>query len=84
MVVTGRVQGVFYRASCADRARAAGVNGWIRNRFDGAVEAEFEGPPALVDALVAWCGQGPPGARVEGVRVTERTPTGEAGFRVVG
>ncbi len=84
MVVTGGVQGVFYRASCAGRAREAGLAGWVRNRPDGAVEAEFEGPSERVEAMVAWCAQGPPAARVEGVQVAERTPTGEAGFRVMG
>ena len=84
VVVEGRVQGVFFRASCAERARAAHVAGWVRNTIDGAVEAEFEGAPGDVAAMVMWCGQGPPSARVDEVRVAERSPTGEAGFRVVG
>jgi acylphosphatase len=83
VVVTGRVQGVFYRASCADRARAAGLGGWVRNRPDGAVEAEFEGPTERVEAILAWCRQGPPSAHVDEVLVSDREPAGERGFRVM-
>lgn len=82
--MTGRVQGVFYRASCAERARAAGLAGWVRNRPDGAVEAEFEGPPDRVGSIVAWCREGPRSARVDEVRVTDLEPAGETGFRVMG
>jgi len=80
--ITGRVQGVFYRASCAEAARARGVTGWVRNAPDGAVEAVFEGPDADVDALVAWCRKGPPSAVVGTVEVVEVPPTGATGFRV--
>jgi acylphosphatase len=83
VVVTGRVQGVFFRDSCRERARAEGVGGWVRNRGDGAVEAEFEGAPDAVDRLVAWCRTGPPRARVDAVAV-ERVPVlGDQRFRVV-
>jgi acylphosphatase len=82
--VTGRVQGVFFRASCAEVARARGVGGWVRNAPDGAVEAAFEGPVVDLDALVAWCRAGPPLARVEGIEVADETPIGETGFRVEG
>ena len=61
----GRVQGVFFRASCVERARALGLGGWVRNTLDGGVEAEFEGESDAVDAIVAWCAEGPPFARVE-------------------
>jgi acylphosphatase len=81
--VTGRVQGVFFRATAARTARALGVSGWIANGPDGAVEAAFEGPPGAIEDLVAWCRRGPEHARVEGVEVTDETPTGETGFRVV-
>ena len=83
VVVTGRVQGVFYRDSCREEARALGVGGWVRNRSDGAVEAEFEGPRAAVERLVSWCGQGPPRARVDAVGVTEIPPVGDHRFRVL-
>jgi acylphosphatase len=82
--VTGRVQGVSYRAATASEARRLGVVGWVRNRADGSVELEAEGPDDRVAALLAWCAQGPPAARVAAVAVEERSPTGgEAGFAVV-
>ncbi len=82
VVVTGRVQGVFFRDSCRERARAEGVAGWVRNRGDGAVEAEFEGGRDAVDRMVAWCHDGPVRARVDAVTVTEVTSLGERAFRV--
>ena len=84
VVVSGRVQGVFFRDTCQRQAAATGVAGWVRNRNDGAVEAAFEGDPAAVDARVRWCHQGPSGARVDAVAVTEEGPEGDRGFRVVG
>ena len=80
--ISGRVQGVFFRATCARRASALGLAGWVRNASDGSVEAVFEGPAEDVDAIVAWCRTGPSRARVEDVRITEEPPTGERGFRV--
>lgn len=62
--VSGRVQGVGYRASLRDEARRRGVNGWVRNRSDGSVEALLQGTPEAVEALLAWARRGPPGARV--------------------
>jgi acylphosphatase len=82
VVVTGRVQGVWFRDSCRERARAEGVGGWVRNRMDGAVEAELEGAPAAVDRVVAWCRTGPPRARVDAVDVTKLAPTGDPTFHV--
>jgi acylphosphatase len=81
--VSGRVQGVWFRDSCRERARAEGVGGWIRNRGDGAVEAEFEGPPAPVERMVAWCRTGPPRARVDAVDVTTVPTSGDPRFRVL-
>jgi len=83
VVVTGRVQGVFFRDSCRDRARTERVGGWIRNRDDGAVEAEFEGPPAAVERVVEWCRSGPPRARVDSVGVTEIPTIGDQRFRIL-
>ena len=82
VVVTGRVQGVWFRDSCQDEARALGVRGFVRNRADSAVEAEFEGPAAAVERMIDWCHTGPPRARIDAVN-TERIATiGEPGFRV--
>jgi acylphosphatase len=84
VVVSGRVQGVFFRDSCQRQAAATGVAGWVRNRQDGAVEAVFEGDDDAVDAMVTWCHQGPSHARVDQVEVTTEEPEGERGFRVAG
>jgi acylphosphatase len=80
--VSGRVQGVAFRASARREARAAGVAGYARNLADGRVEAVFEGEPGAVAALLAWCREGPSHARVEQVEVREETPEGLAGFDV--
>ncbi len=82
VVVSGRVQGVWYRQSTLEQARAAGIAGWVRNRADGRVEAELEGQPAAVATVKAWMEEGPPLAVVTGVEVTELEPAGEAGFGV--
>lgn len=74
-IVTGRVQGVSYRASAAHEARRLGLVGWVRNTPDGAVELEAEGDASSIDALVRWCHRGPPAARVTGVAVEERADT---------
>lgn len=84
VVVEGRVQGVGFRASCAARARAAGLRGTVRNLPDGRVEAVFEGPSDAVDELVAWCGRGPSSARVRRVHVVDEPTIGAETFRVVG
>jgi acylphosphatase len=78
--VRGRVQGVGFRASCAHRAEALGLGGWVRNRSDGSVEAVFEGPVAAVDAMVAWCREGPAMAKVTAVEVADEPVTGERAF----
>jgi acylphosphatase len=80
--IEGRVQGVFFRAGCAELARELGLVGWVRNALDGSVEAEFEGPSAAVERMLAWCREGPPHAHVDRVDVREDSPTGEQGFRV--
>ncbi|MFB6281371.1 MAG: acylphosphatase [Haloferacaceae archaeon] len=80
--VSGRVQGVYYRANTRDAARDAGVDGWVRNLDDGRVEAVFEGPREAVERMVEWCHEGSPAARVEDVEVTYEEPRGEDGFRV--
>ena len=82
VLVSGRVQGVWFRGACQEQARAVGVTGWVRNAYDGRVEAVFEGAPAAVDRMVAWCPEGPRHAEVTRVDVQVETPTGESGFHV--
>lgn len=83
MWVAGRVQGVWFRQSCADHARAAAVAGWVRNLRDGRVEAVFEGSEESVASLVAWCRAGPPRAEVTEVAVERERPEGLSGFSVM-
>jgi len=82
VVVSGRVQGVWFRDACRREAQARDVSGWVRNLADGAVEAEFEGAAPAVAQCVAWCRNGPPRAEVTGIDVTEIPPTGDPGFRI--
>ncbi len=63
VVISGRVQGVWFRGWTVDEATARGLSGWVRNRRDGTVEAVFEGAPEAVDAMVEACRTGPPAAR---------------------
>ena len=82
VVVRGYVQGVFFRDSTRRLALRHGVSGWVRNRPDGAVEAVFEGEPETVERLVAFAREGPRGAVVENVEVSEEEPEGLNGFSV--
>jgi acylphosphatase len=84
VVISGFVQGVGFRFAVERGATSRGVSGWVRNRPDGAVEAVFEGEPDDVEALVAFCRQGPRGADVERVDVRSESPEGLAGFHVSG
>jgi acylphosphatase len=83
IVVSGLVQGVFFRDSVRRRALEEGVAGWVRNRADGAVEAVFEGEPERVERLVEFARRGPRGARVEAVQELEEQPEGISDFRIV-
>ena len=82
LYASGRVQGVFYRADCARRARELGLGGFVRNLPDGRVEAAFEGPPDAVDRMVAWCRTGTQWSEVRDLEVSEEPATGEGEFRV--
>lgn len=85
VIVTGRVQGVFYRATAMQTAQRLGLTGWVRNLPDGGVEAVAEGPRESVRDFVDWCGMGPPSARVDSVDERWGEATGEfQTFRVVG
>ena len=76
IVVRGRVQGVFFRASARDEAERLGLCGEVRNLPDGSVEAVAEGPREKIEAFVSWCRRGPPAARVEDVQVRWSKATG--------
>jgi len=80
--VTGRVQGVFFRATTRDRAQELGVDGWVMNLDDGRVEAVFEGNPDAVDAMVDFCYEGSDMASVSTVEVEEEEPEGIDGFEI--
>jgi acylphosphatase len=82
VIVHGLVQGVFFRDSTRRLAQRHGVSGWVANRPDGAVEAVFEGEADAVERLVAFSREGPRGAQVKSVEVTEEKPEGLAGFAV--
>ena len=85
LVVRGRVQGVFYRASAQREARQNGLCGWVKNRADGTVEMVVEGEENQVKDFLAWSQTGPSTARVDRVETKWRSYTGEYGdFRIVG
>ncbi len=69
VTISGRVQGVFFRAATRDEARARGLKGWVRNLPDGRVEALFEGDRRLLENMLIWCKKGPPFAHVTSVEV---------------
>ena len=82
-IIVGIVQGVFFRAHTQQEARRWGVAGWVRNRYDGTVEAVFEGKREAVEAVITWCHSGPPHASVDKVMVTWEDYTGVfSGFSV--
>ncbi|MEF8881172.1 MAG: acylphosphatase [Halapricum sp.] len=80
--VSGRVQGVFFRATTRNTAREQGVDGWVKNLNDGRVEAVFEGPEEDVEAMVEFCHEGSTQARVEDVDVEYEEPKGLNGFEI--
>jgi acylphosphatase len=82
VIVSGDVQGVFFRDTCRRGALDVGATGWVRNLPDGTVEAVFEGEPGPVDRLVAWAGRGPRQAVVDRVEVTQEEPEGLIGFEI--
>jgi acylphosphatase len=82
VLISGLVQGVFFRDSCQRMAERHGVRGWVRNLPDGSVEAVFEGDAEEVGQLVEWSRCGPRSAVVEDVRVRPEPPEGLTGFQV--
>lgn len=77
LTVSGRVQGVAFRANTAAVAKTLGVTGWVRNLPDGRVEAVAEGPADAIDRFVAWAHQGPTRARVDELREVRSAATGD-------
>jgi acylphosphatase len=82
VLVSGRVQGVGYRYGLRQAAVAAGVTGWVRNRADGRVEAELEGPTDAVEQVHAWLARGPAGAAVDDVQTHAVEPAGSGTFEI--
>jgi acylphosphatase len=82
VLVSGQVQGVLFRDTCRSEAQRLGVAGWVRNLYDGRVEAVFEGEPRAVDRMVAWAHRGPRHAIVQGVEVIDEEPEGLGGFEI--
>jgi acylphosphatase len=81
VLVSGTVQGVWFRAWTVQEAQARGLDGWVRNRRDGDVEAMFAGPATQVDDMIRACHSGPPAAAVSHVSVTASTDDPGRGFR---
>jgi acylphosphatase len=77
LIVKGRVQGVYFRASALQQARHLGLTGWVMNRYDGSVELVAEGQSDKIEELIVWCQQGPPGARVDEVDLQRQGFRGE-------
>ena len=84
MTVSGRVQGVGFRASIAREAATLGVVGFVRNLPDGSVDVVAEGEESAVDALITWCHAGPAYANVHDVECRPETPLGDSSFRILG
>lgn len=80
ITICGKVQGVFYRKSTQAKARELGVCGWVRNLDNGCVEAEIEGTPEQLEAMIAWCHEGPSAARVDRVEKVEVAPEDDDDF----
>jgi acylphosphatase len=82
LLISGEVQGVYFRDTCRRMAAQRGVSGWVRNLRDGRVEAVFEGAEDAVDTMVAWARRGPSSARVADVAVHLEPPQGLTGFAI--
>jgi acylphosphatase len=82
LLIHGKVQGVYYRASAEQEALLLGLSGWVRNRFSGEVEAVVYGPEEKVEAFIDWAHEGPPAAEVTRIEISATAPPDE-GFRVL-
>jgi acylphosphatase len=84
VIISGRVQGVWYRASTKKKAEELELTGWVKNTVDGNVEAVFEGDESIIHEMIAWCRLGPPLAQVVDVKITRKCGGGEfTGFAVL-
>src|SRR4051812_44124106 len=77
LLISGRVQGVYYRSAATEQARVLGLRGVVRNLQGGDVELIAEGPPSVLQQMIGWCHLGPPAAQVEQVAVRREAATGE-------
>lgn len=83
IIISGRVQGVYFRGHVKKMAESMGLDGWVRNLSDGKVEAVFEGETEDVRRMVTWCNTGPPAARVDDVKEHWETAAGDlSGFEL--
>ena len=83
VLISGKVQGVWFRASTKQKAEELGITGWVRNTSDGKVEAVFEGEEKIVQKMIEWCHHGPPLAKVEHVEIKQQKPSnGFEGFSI--
>ena len=80
LIISGKVQGVFYRASCQETAQRLGLTGWVRNLPDGSVEVLAQGEKEKIEKLIEWCRKGPDGAKVSGVEMEWQSILGQAPF----
>ena len=81
--ISGRVQGVWFRANTKQKAEQLGITGWVRNTSDGRVEAIFEGEENHIKEMLEWCHHGPPLAKINNVEIIEQNPTnGFNGFSI--
>lgn len=77
VLIKGRVQGVFFRGEASEEAQRLGLSGWVRNKWDGSVEAVFEGKKVAIEEMIGWCHKGPPSAIVREVEVKWEEYKGE-------
>ncbi len=78
VIISGRVQGMYFRSYVKERAVGMNIHGWVRNLLDGTVEAIFEGESEGVHRMIEWCRKGPPAARVDHVKINWLTPLQES------
>ena len=82
-IISGQVQGTFFRAFVNRQAHDLGLKGWVKNKGDEGVEAVFEGPDDKIKEMLELCHEGPSGAKVEGVEYKEEKFKGETGFKII-